>query len=188
MIFTFLQIVPSASMRTKMWCCHVRWMSKNAGNCIPWTGSKAMIGLLQCCSAIAMSRVWMMNLKTGESSRKYVSACWKDNNLLNLITIINYYIFCGACRVTVEQNPYRLVIKDLRISDEDIYLCDTTFFIPEETCDNFNGYRVELRVLGKLPPEPRASCFCMLPSSAQLNNSLNNSFDLRILMDSSVKV
>ncbi|TDG39892.1 hypothetical protein AWZ03_013686, partial [Drosophila navojoa] len=53
-------------------------------------------------------------------------------------------------RVTVEQNPYRLVIKDLRISDEDIYLCDTTFFIPEETCDNFNGYRVELRVL--VPP------------------------------------
>ncbi|ALC44604.1 nrm [Drosophila busckii] len=50
-------------------------------------------------------------------------------------------------RVTVEQNPYRLVIKDLKISDEDIYLCDTTFFIPEETCDNFNGYRVELRVL-----------------------------------------
>ncbi|EDW40286.1 GL24989 [Drosophila persimilis] len=50
-------------------------------------------------------------------------------------------------RVTVEQNPYRLVIKDLKIGDEDIYLCDTTFFIPEETCDNFNGYRVELRVL-----------------------------------------
>ncbi|XP_034655580.1 uncharacterized protein LOC117893187 isoform X9 [Drosophila subobscura] len=53
-------------------------------------------------------------------------------------------------RVTVEQNPYRLVIKDLKIGDEDIYLCDTTFFIPEETCDNFNGYRVELRVL--VPP------------------------------------
>ncbi|KAH8233853.1 hypothetical protein KR032_000185, partial [Drosophila birchii] len=53
-------------------------------------------------------------------------------------------------RVTVEQNPYRLVIKDLKISDEDIYLCDTTFFIPKETCDNFNGYRVELRVL--VPP------------------------------------
>ncbi|EDW79217.2 LOW QUALITY PROTEIN: uncharacterized protein Dwil_GK12999 [Drosophila willistoni] len=53
-------------------------------------------------------------------------------------------------RVTVEQNPYRLVIKDLKISDEDIYLCDTTFYIPEETCDNFNGYRVELRVL--VPP------------------------------------
>ncbi|EDV52815.2 uncharacterized protein Dere_GG16293, isoform G [Drosophila erecta] len=53
-------------------------------------------------------------------------------------------------RVTVEQNPYRLVIKDLKISDEDIYLCDTTFFIPEETCDNFNGYRIELRVL--VPP------------------------------------
>ncbi|XP_041674200.1 hemicentin-1 isoform X19 [Drosophila eugracilis] len=53
-------------------------------------------------------------------------------------------------RVTVEQNPYRLVIKDLKIDDEDIYLCDTTFFIPEETCDNFNGYRIELRVL--VPP------------------------------------
>ncbi|KAH8394058.1 hypothetical protein KR200_007930, partial [Drosophila serrata] len=53
-------------------------------------------------------------------------------------------------RVTVEQSPYRLVIKDLKISDEDIYLCDTTFFIPEETCDNFNGYRIELRVL--VPP------------------------------------
>ncbi|XP_039230059.1 uncharacterized protein LOC6540104 isoform X14 [Drosophila yakuba] len=53
-------------------------------------------------------------------------------------------------RVTVEQNPYRLVIKDLKIADEDIYLCDTTFFIPEETCDNFNGYRIELRVL--VPP------------------------------------
>ncbi|XP_044314289.1 uncharacterized protein LOC108040062 isoform X9 [Drosophila rhopaloa] len=53
-------------------------------------------------------------------------------------------------RVTVEQNPYRLVIKDLKIGDEDIYLCDTTFFIPEETCDNFNGYRIELRVL--VPP------------------------------------
>lgn len=49
----------------------------------------------------------------------------------------------------MEQNPYRLVIKDLKIADEDIYLCDTTFFIPEETCDNFNGYRIELRVLGK---------------------------------------
>ncbi|XP_017137476.1 uncharacterized protein LOC108152559 isoform X4 [Drosophila miranda] len=55
-------------------------------------------------------------------------------------------------RVTVEQNPYRLVIKDLKIGDEDIYLCDTTFFIPEETCDNFNGYRVELRVLENIVP------------------------------------
>ncbi|KAI9581462.1 hypothetical protein GQX74_012787 [Glossina fuscipes] len=35
-----------------------------------------------------------------------------------------------------------------RISDEDIYLCDTTYFIPIETCDNFNGHRVELNVLG----------------------------------------
>jgi len=59
--------------------------------------------------------------------------------------LIFFYLF----RVTVEQNPYRLVIKDLKIADEDIYLCDTTFFIPEETCDNFNGYRIELRVLGK---------------------------------------
>ncbi|XP_049314269.1 uncharacterized protein LOC105225255 isoform X3 [Bactrocera dorsalis] len=55
-----------------------------------------------------------------------------------------------ANRVTVEQNPFRLVIKDLKISDEDIYLCDTTFLIPIETCDNFNGYRVELNVL--VPP------------------------------------
>ncbi|KMZ01268.1 uncharacterized protein LOC6739169 isoform X10 [Drosophila simulans] len=55
-------------------------------------------------------------------------------------------------RVTVEQNPYRLVIKDLKIADEDIYLCDTTFFIPEETCDNFNGYRIELRVLENIVP------------------------------------
>ncbi|XP_044314285.1 uncharacterized protein LOC108040062 isoform X5 [Drosophila rhopaloa] len=55
-------------------------------------------------------------------------------------------------RVTVEQNPYRLVIKDLKIGDEDIYLCDTTFFIPEETCDNFNGYRIELRVLENIVP------------------------------------
>ncbi|XP_041564220.1 uncharacterized protein LOC108136874 isoform X3 [Drosophila elegans] len=55
-------------------------------------------------------------------------------------------------RVTVEQNPYRLVIKDLKIYDEDIYLCDTTFFIPEETCDNFNGYRIELRVLENIVP------------------------------------
>ncbi|KAH8266575.1 hypothetical protein KR026_004169, partial [Drosophila bipectinata] len=53
-------------------------------------------------------------------------------------------------RVTVELNPYRLIINDLQIGDEDIYLCDTTFFIPEETCDNFNGYRIELRVL--VPP------------------------------------
>ncbi|XP_036226718.2 uncharacterized protein [Bactrocera oleae] len=55
-----------------------------------------------------------------------------------------------ANRVTVEQNPFRLVIKDLKIADEDIYLCDTTFLIPIETCDNFNGYRVELNVL--VPP------------------------------------
>ncbi|XP_067643045.1 uncharacterized protein nrm isoform X2 [Eurosta solidaginis] len=55
-----------------------------------------------------------------------------------------------ANRVRVEQSPYRLVIKDLKISDEDIYLCDTTFLIPIETCDNFNGYRVELNVL--VPP------------------------------------
>ncbi|KAH8322053.1 hypothetical protein KR059_001059, partial [Drosophila kikkawai] len=53
-------------------------------------------------------------------------------------------------RVTVDTSPYRLVIKDLKISDEGTYLCDTTFFIPEETCDNFNGYRVDLRVL--VPP------------------------------------
>nr|XP_043070033.1 hemicentin-1 isoform X6 [Drosophila bipectinata] len=53
-------------------------------------------------------------------------------------------------RVTVVLNPYRLIINDLQIGDEDIYLCDTTFFIPEESCDNFNGYRIELRVL--VPP------------------------------------
>ncbi|XP_037718882.1 uncharacterized protein LOC119552963 isoform X5 [Drosophila subpulchrella] len=55
-------------------------------------------------------------------------------------------------RVTVKQNPYSLVIQDLKIADEDIYLCDTTFFIPEETCDNFNGYRIELRVLENIVP------------------------------------
>ncbi|XP_054735884.1 uncharacterized protein LOC129242947 isoform X2 [Anastrepha obliqua] len=55
-----------------------------------------------------------------------------------------------AKRVKVEQNPFRLVINDLKISDEDTYLCDTTFLIPIETCDNFNGYRVELNVL--VPP------------------------------------
>ncbi|KAL9908165.1 neuromusculin isoform 3-T3 [Glossina fuscipes fuscipes] len=53
-------------------------------------------------------------------------------------------------RVSVEQNPFRLIIRNLRISDEDIYLCDTTYFIPIETCDNFNGHRVELNVL--VPP------------------------------------
>ncbi|KAI8118506.1 Kin of IRRE-like protein 2 [Lucilia cuprina] len=53
-------------------------------------------------------------------------------------------------RVSVEQNPFRLIIRNLQISDEDIYLCDTTYFIPIETCDNFNGHRVELNVL--VPP------------------------------------
>ncbi|XP_037890319.1 uncharacterized protein LOC119637932 isoform X4 [Glossina fuscipes] len=55
-------------------------------------------------------------------------------------------------RVSVEQNPFRLIIRNLRISDEDIYLCDTTYFIPIETCDNFNGHRVELNVLENLVP------------------------------------
>lgn len=50
----------------------------------------------------------------------------------------------------MEQNPFRLIIRNLQISDEDIYLCDTTYFIPIETCDNFNGHRVELNVLGKI--------------------------------------
>ncbi|XP_055919479.1 uncharacterized protein LOC129951381 [Eupeodes corollae] len=53
-------------------------------------------------------------------------------------------------RVIVEQSPFKLIIKDLQISDEDIYLCDTTFFIPLEACDNYNGYRVKLNVL--VPP------------------------------------
>ncbi|TMW45927.1 hypothetical protein DOY81_008993 [Sarcophaga bullata] len=53
-------------------------------------------------------------------------------------------------RVSVEQNPFRLIIRNLQISDEDIYLCDKTYFIPIETCDNFNGHRVELNVL--VPP------------------------------------
>uniref|UniRef100_A0A1I8MZF3 Ig-like domain-containing protein n=2 Tax=Musca domestica TaxID=7370 RepID=A0A1I8MZF3_MUSDO len=53
-------------------------------------------------------------------------------------------------RVSVEQNPFRLIIRNLQIADQDIYLCDTTYFIPIETCDNFNGHRVDLRVL--VPP------------------------------------
>ncbi|XP_055855843.1 hemicentin-1 isoform X5 [Episyrphus balteatus] len=53
-------------------------------------------------------------------------------------------------RVIVEQSPFKLIIKDLQISDEDIYLCDTTFFIPLEACDNYYGYRVKLNVL--VPP------------------------------------
>uniref|UniRef100_A0A1I8PB93 Ig-like domain-containing protein n=1 Tax=Stomoxys calcitrans TaxID=35570 RepID=A0A1I8PB93_STOCA len=53
-------------------------------------------------------------------------------------------------RVSVEQNPFRLIIRNLEIADQDIYLCDTTYFIPIETCDNFNGHRVELKVL--VPP------------------------------------
>ncbi|XP_055381652.1 putative uncharacterized protein DDB_G0282133 isoform X8 [Condylostylus longicornis] len=53
-------------------------------------------------------------------------------------------------RVKLEESPYRLTLNDLRISDEDVYICDTTFYIPQESCDATRGYRTEVIVL--VPP------------------------------------
>lgn len=48
------------------------------------------------------------------------------------------------------QSPYRLILKDIEISDEELYICDTTYFMPKDTCEITRGYRIDLKVLGKL--------------------------------------
>ncbi|KAL5292690.1 nrm family protein [Megaselia abdita] len=53
-------------------------------------------------------------------------------------------------RVSITQSPYRLILKDLEISDEELYICDTTYFMPKDTCEITRGYRIDLKVL--VPP------------------------------------
>lgn len=48
------------------------------------------------------------------------------------------------------QSPYRLILKEIEISDEELYICDTTYFMPKDTCEITRGYRIDLKVLGKL--------------------------------------
>lgn len=41
-----------------------------------------------------------------------------------------------------------LHIKSVQVPDEDVYVCETTFLEPLETCDNDGSYSVQLLING----------------------------------------
>lgn len=44
----------------------------------------------------------------------------------------------------------RLHIKSALVSDEDIYLCETTFLDPLDNCDSSGAFSTDVKILGKL--------------------------------------
>ncbi|XP_055381651.1 putative uncharacterized protein DDB_G0282133 isoform X7 [Condylostylus longicornis] len=73
-------------------------------------------------------------------------------------------------RVKLEESPYRLTLNDLRISDEDVYICDTTFYIPQESCDATRGYRTEVIVLEHPPPVPPSDILVLDEKNDKITN------------------
>lgn len=56
--------------------------------------------------------------------------------------------------MTISHNPKgpltKLDLKSVQVSDEDTYLCETTFIEPMESCDNTGSYSISLKVNGKV--------------------------------------
>lgn len=48
-----------------------------------------------------------------------------------------------------ENKRSRLIFKNVEISDEDTYLCETTFLEPSEACENSGAYSIALNVYGE---------------------------------------
>lgn len=44
----------------------------------------------------------------------------------------------------------RLHIKSALVSDEDIYLCETTFLDPLDNCDSSGAFSTDVKILGEL--------------------------------------
>lgn len=55
--------------------------------------------------------------------------------------------------MTISHNPKgpltKLNLKSVQVTDEDTYLCETTFIEPMESCDNTGSYSISLKVNGK---------------------------------------
>ena len=43
----------------------------------------------------------------------------------------------------------RLHLANLQVSDDGVYLCESTFIEPLDTCNNLAVYNIEVKVLGK---------------------------------------
>lgn len=55
--------------------------------------------------------------------------------------------------MTIEHNPQgpstQLKLKSVKVSDEEIYMCESTYLEPLETCETSGSYSILLKVNGK---------------------------------------
>lgn len=65
---------------------------------------------------------------------------------------IKLFFFMYNFRMTISHNPKgpltKLNLKTVQVTDEDTYLCETTFIEPMESCDNTGSYSIALKVNG----------------------------------------
>lgn len=63
-----------------------------------------------------------------------------------------YFAYTFAPRMTIGHNPLgsssTLNVKTAEVSDEDTYVCETTFLEPMESCDNTGSFSIGLQVHG----------------------------------------
>lgn len=66
------------------------------------------------------------------------------------------YILIASSRISVDHSPNgpstRLHLNNLQVSDDGVYLCESTFIEPMDTCNNLAVYNIEVKVLGERPP------------------------------------
>ena len=62
-------------------------------------------------------------------------------------------LFESIPRISVDHSPNgpstRLHLANLQVSDDGVYLCESTFIEPLDTCNNLAVYNIEVKVLGK---------------------------------------
>lgn len=65
-----------------------------------------------------------------------------------ILTFLNVFF-----RLSIDHSPSgpstRLHIKNLQVSDDDTYLCESTYLEPLESCDTTGAYNIKLSIYGK---------------------------------------
>lgn len=62
-------------------------------------------------------------------------------------------ISSSPSRISVDHSPNgpstRLHLNNLQVSDDGVYLCESTFIEPLDTCNNLAVYNIDVKVLGR---------------------------------------
>lgn len=78
----------------------------------------------------------------------FIYVCYFFNIFHFLFLFLLFFHF----RLSIDHSPSgpstRLHIKNLQVSDDDNYLCESTYLEPLESCDTTGAYNIKLNIYG----------------------------------------